>query len=153
MLIVFDFVRGILTSLQSYCCTRSIDARILLFRVTEVIVRVDKRIRYSTIVRHCEVIDTLAQARLIRIRLRRASNVVFPRDFSSFDLVVDSLTWVPPAVKEHVVEERNDAVLWYCGVREPIHLELLRATVQADVAVEAGEGSNRGHAVELDWEG
>lgn len=120
----------ILTSLQSHRRVRAIDAVVLLRRAAHGVVRVHESIRHRTIVRHSEVVNTLAQAVLIRWCLRRAAHVPLKRDFRGpFDLVVDALARILEPVEGEVVEERRDRVLWDPGVRELRYLELLGAAV------------------------
>lgn len=99
------------------------------------------------------MVNTLAQAILISLSLRRATNVPLESNLAAVDLIVNALTRLLLAVEEQVVEERRDGVIRDGGVGEGVDLELRGAAVEADVAVAAGEGAGEGVAVELDGEG
>lgn len=139
--------------MESYRCIRAVDTAVILRRLAHSVVSVHESVRHRAIVRHSEVVDTLAQTILIRRRLRRAANIPLERDLAAFDLVVNALTRLLPPVEEQVVEERRDGVLRDAGVREGVDLELRGAAVEADVAVAAGESAREGVTVELDGEG
>ena len=127
--------------MHSHRCIRAVNAVVILRCPAHGVVSVHESVRHRAIVRHGEVVDTLAQAVFIRLSLRRAANVPLERDLAAVDLVVNALTRLLPAVKEQVVEERRDGVLRDAGVGEGVYLELRGAAVQADVAVAAGEGA------------
>ena len=139
--------------MHSHRCIRAIDAAIILRRLAHGVVSVHESVRHRAIVRHREVVDTLAQTILIRWSLRRTTDVPLERDLTAADLVIDALARLLLSVKEEVVEERRDGVLRDAGVGERVDLELRGAAVQANVAVAAGEGACEGVAVELDGEG
>jgi hypothetical protein len=132
---------------------RAINAAVILRRITHGVVSVHERVRHRTIIRHGEMVNTLAQPILIRLSLRRAPNVPLESDFAAIDLIVDPLAGLLLAVEEQVVEERRDSILRDGGVGEGVDLKLRGAAVQADVAVAAGEGAGGRGTVELDREG
>ena len=142
-----------LTSLHAHCRISAINPTIVLRRITHSVVSVQERIRHRTIIRHSEMVNTLAQPILIRGSLCRAPNVPLERDFAAIDLVVKALAGLLAAVEEQIIEERRDSVLGNVGVGEGVDLELRGAAIQANVAVAAGEGAGGRGAVELDGEG
>ena len=142
-----------LTSLESHRSIRAIDAAVILRRLTHGVVGMHESIRHRAVVRHSEVVDTLAQTVFVRLSLSRAADVPLERDFAAVDLIVNALARLLPAVEEEVVEERCYGVLWDGRVGEGVDLELRGAAVQADVAVAAREGAREGVTVELDAEG
>ena len=102
----------------------AIDTNIILRRAPHSIISVHKSVRHSTIIRHSKVINTLAQAIFISLRLRRAANVPLVGNLAAIDLVVNALTRVLPAVQEEIVEEWRDGVLRDGRVWEMVGLEL-----------------------------
>jgi hypothetical protein len=139
--------------LESHRCIRAIDTAVILRCFTHSIVSVHESVRHRAVVRHGEVVDTLAEPVFIGLSLRRAADVPLVRNLAAVNLVVNPLAGLFLAVEEEVVEERRDGVLGNAGVGEGVDLELRGATVEADVAIAAGEGAREGVAVELDAEG
>ena len=139
--------------MHSHRSIRAIDAAVILRRFTHSVVSVHESVWYRAIVRHSEVVDTLAQTILIRLSLRRAANVPLESDFTAVNLVINALTRLFLPVQEQVVEERRNSVLRDTGIGEGVDLELRGAAVETDVAVAAGEGARERVAVELNGEG
>lgn len=132
---------------------RAVDTAVILRRLAHGVVCVHESVRHRAVVRHGEVVNTLAKPVFIRLSLRGTTDIPLVRDLAAVDLVVNALTRLLLAVEERVVEERRDSVLGNAGVGEGVDLELRGAAVEADVAVAAGEGARERVAVELDAEG
>ena len=86
--------------MHSHRCIRAVNAVVILRCPAHGVVSVHESVRHRAIVRHGEVVDTLAQAVFIRLSLRRAANVPLERDFTAVNLVVNALARLLLPVEE-----------------------------------------------------
>jgi len=122
--------KKVLTPLHPHGSVSAIDAFVALRLIAHLVISVDERVRHRAIVFHGEMVNTLAQAVLVGLQLGGAAHVPLERDFgAAFDLVVEALARVLPAVQHDVVVEGRDGVFWDRGVGKLAGLELRGAAV------------------------